>query len=105
MTPAGAPFNATLWILLGEQALGCFRVQADSSGRVSAVSVPDFASMDGQTDFNLALRTRIFERYGERCEILVQVDDGAGFETFHRGGLPERSKPPSGPAKQEKLDL
>ncbi len=105
MAAADSPYNATLWILRGDLAMGCFRVRADSRGHVSAASVSDFALVGGQTDFNLALRKKLFERYGERCEVLVQVDGGAGFETFHRGGLPERPKPSAGPAKQEKLDL
>jgi hypothetical protein len=100
-----ADHNATLWVLRGDLALGCFRLRADSRGHVTAASVADFAMVDVGRDFNLILRKKLFERYGERCEIFVQVDGGAGFDAFHHGGLPERPKRPEASAKQEKLDL
>jgi hypothetical protein len=103
MIGAGSGYNATLWVLLGEQPLTCFRVQADGSGRVSAASVTDFGPLDA--NFDQALRVRLLERYGEPCEILVQVDGGAGFERFHRGLGPERLQPPAGPGKQQPLNL
>jgi hypothetical protein len=100
---AGSGYNATLWVLLDARPLACFRVSADRSGRVCSVSVSDFGPLDGNVD--QVLRTKLVERYGEHCEILVQVDGGAGFERFHRGFGPELPKSPAGPGKQQSLGL
>ncbi len=105
MAAADSGYNATLWVLRGELALACFRVQADNSGGAIGASVSDLTLPEPATDFDRGLRQELAERYGESCEVLVHMDGGEGFAPFRRGGLPDRPEPPSGPAKQQHMDL
>jgi hypothetical protein len=100
---AGWGYNATLWVLLAERPLACFRVHADGSGHITSASVADFGQLDAS--FDQTLRRRLLDRYGAHCEILVHVDGGNGFARFRRGGLPEPSQPPIKLPKQQRLDL
>jgi len=96
MAAADGDYNATLWVLRDQLVMVCFRVRADGAGQVTASSVADFNQLDAKAGFDHVLRQKLLERYGEQCDLRVDVDGGAGFEQFRRGILvPLPSAPPS----------
>jgi hypothetical protein len=101
----GIDYNATLWVLRGQLAMVCFRVQADAGGHVAETSVADFNQLDPKGDFDGTLRTKLLERYGAQTEITVIVDSGAGFEQFRRGSAVPLPSSPPGPSEQKQPGL